>query len=312
MSHGKALYRGILGGLIIVAIALPARAQDDSASPTRAEFAKLQNEVREQRKLIIQMLQTEQQRYDMLLHLLQPQTSGETPLPAGVAMGAAGAQEGGPPDSAAKPARSGESARERERERERRQGTVEGKVSVPSGGDVGDVYVYVDGIKAPPVRGRTIEIRQEGRQFSPRSAVVQAGTSVVFPNFDSIYHNVFSSSARNSFDLGAYRAGDKPRSVTLSSPGVVDVFCNMHQKMNARVLVVPNPLYTKVRPDGSFRLENVPVGARRIVAWGVRAKAAQQRVDVTASGTQVSFVLEREELGAHANKLGQVYGSYRD
>ena len=40
--------------------------------------------------------------------------------------------------------------------------------------------------------------------------MVQTGTSVVFPNFDSVYHNVFSNSPRNSFDLGTYQAGEKP------------------------------------------------------------------------------------------------------
>src|SRR5262249_26172976 len=154
----------------------------------------------------------------------------------------------------------GKRGRDRERasaaaEAERKAGAIEGKVAV-SDGDLGDVYVYVENVKSPSARGKTIEIRQEGKQFSPRVAVVQTGTTVYFPNFDAIYHNVFSSSARNSFDLGSYRAGEKPRSVTLTAPGVVDVFCNMHQKMSAAILVVPSPLFTKVRPDGTFRLEN--------------------------------------------------------
>ncbi len=192
-----------------------------------------------------------------------------------------------------------------------RNAFVEGKVTVNSGG-LGDVFVYVDGVKAPLVRGKTIEIKQENKQFVPRLAVVQAGTNIVFPNFDSVYHNVFSTSPRNTFDLGSYRAGDKPLAVTLTSPRVVEIFCNMHQKMSADVLVVPSPLYTKVRPDGTFRLENVPVGARRVVAWGPNAKPVQQKVEVTATGAQTTFVLEREEGKAHANKLGQAYGSYRE
>jgi hypothetical protein len=94
---------------------------------------------------------------------------------------------------------------------------------------------------------------------------------------------------------------------------VVEIFCNMHQKMTADVLVVPNQLYTRVRPDGTFRLDNVPVGPRKLVAWSPSAKPVQQKVDVAAaSGGQATFVLEREEAKAHANKLGQAYGSYRE
>jgi plastocyanin len=306
MNHRKSIWRINLVALAAAGVSLPARAQDESppAAPTRAEFTRLQGEVREQRQLIIQMLQTEQQRYDMLLRLMQAQAGGPLPgLPAPAAAEPSASESAGP--SATSPRRS------RASEAEHRLGSVEGTVTLP-GGDTGDVYIYVENIKAPPARGKTIEIRQEGKQFLPRVAVVQAGTSVVFPNLDTVFHNVFSNSPRNSFDLGSYRAGDKPRAVTLTAPGVVDVFCNMHQKMSASILVVPSAIYTKVRPDGSFRLENVPVGPRRIVAWGPRAKAAQQRVEVTAGGSQTSFVLEHEDRTAHTNKLGQAYGSYRD
>src|SRR5579871_5447716 len=75
---------GILSALLIGELALPAAAQDGAkppeGPPTRAEFSKLQSDVREQRQLIIQMMQTEQQRYDMLLRLLQGQGGG-TPVP---------------------------------------------------------------------------------------------------------------------------------------------------------------------------------------------------------------------------------------
>jgi len=71
---------GLIIGLIVTNVGLPAHAQDDrpaaSGPPTRAEFSKLQADVKEQRDLIIQMLQTEQQRYDMLLRLLSGQGGG--------------------------------------------------------------------------------------------------------------------------------------------------------------------------------------------------------------------------------------------
>ena len=310
MNQVKNILRGALGALVavgVVEIALPARAQDPpaSGSPTMAEFNKLKDEVREQRQLILQILQNEQSRYDMLLKLIGAQggqaaarPADEAPMPVSGEPATASAAGGGRSRQAAEPAR-------------QRNSFVEGRVTV-NGGAVGDVFVYVDGIKAPLVHGKTIEIKQENKQFIPRLAVVQAGTSIVFPNFDSVYHNVFSTSPRNTFDLGSYRAGDKPRAVTLTSPGVVEIFCNMHQKMSAEVLVVPSPLYTKVRSDGTFRLENVPVGPRRVVVWGPNAKPVQQKVDVSATGAQATFVLEREEGKAHANKLGQAYGSYRE
>ncbi|HVZ71938.1 MAG TPA: hypothetical protein VHJ20_06145 [Polyangia bacterium] len=298
MHQGNLVRRASAVALALALVAGPARAQDD-APPTRAEFNKLQNDVKEQRALIIQLMQSEQQRYDMLLRLFQGQGGGVPP---------AAIDEAAPAPASGATASAAPTPKRREPER---RAAIDGKVSVASG-SLEDVYVYVDGLRGPPARGKSIEIKQEGRQFSPRLAVVQAGTTAVFPNFDSVFHNVFSTSPRNSFDLGAYRAGDKPRSVTLTSPGVVDVFCNMHQKMSASILVVPNTMFTKVHADGTFHIDNVPVGPRKIVAWSPHAKVAQQRIELPPQGAQVSFSLEASEAHAHMNKLGQAYGSYRD
>jgi len=309
IRNKRPIVTGLLVGLALGHLALPAGAQTDGGKaaegpPTRAEFNKLQNDVREQRQLIIEMLQTEQQRYDMLLHLLNGQGGG-TPLP-GLPAPAATNEPASSSDPAHKALKKAAAA-----PTERRFGAVEGKVSV-AGGAAEDVYVYVDNLRGPSTSHKGVEIKQEGRQFNPGVAVVQSGTNVVFPNFDSVYHNVFSNSPRNTFDLGTYQAGDKPRSVTVTGPGVVEVYCNLHQKMSAKILVVPNAFYTKVRPDGTFRLENVPSGARRLVAWSPETKPAAQRVEIAGATTEVSFSLEHQEASAHSNKFGQAYGSYKD
>jgi plastocyanin len=276
------------------------RAAAEPPPPTAADFARLQREVTEQRALIIQMMQIEQQRYDMLLKLLQsgaqlPPTTGLPPVGTPPA--------GSPPASTASASSKGTAAGG--------VGVVSGRVEV-RGGSAKEAYVYIDMIKGAAARGHTLEIKQKDKQFSPQSAVVQRGTSVVFPNMDAVFHNVFSTSGRNSFDLGSYRSGDTPRSVVLTTPGVVEVFCNIHSKMNANILVVPGPLYAKVGADGSYRIENVPVGARRIVAWSPDTKPAQQKVEVASSGGQANFTLDVEASKAHTNKLGQPYGSYKE
>jgi plastocyanin len=309
----RPIWTGIVSALLIAQLAAPAwgqNGQDGKAPdgpPTRAELAKLQNDVREQRQLIIQMMQTEQQRYDMLLRLLQGQGGG-TPLPGVAAAPASAPSEPAPEVAAEKQAKR---ATATVAAVDRRPGSIEGKVTV-NGGSIEDVYVYVENVKMPLAHHKVVEIKQEGRQFNPRVAVVQTGTNLMFPNMDAVYHNVFSNSPRNSFDLGTYQAGDKARSVTVTGPGVVDIFCNIHQKMSAKVLVVPSVLYAKVHPDGTFRIENVPPGVRRLVAWSPETKVESQRVAVNGPTTEVSFTLAHEDASAHANKFGQAYGSYRD
>jgi plastocyanin len=279
----------------------------EPSPPTAADFAKLQREVADQRALIIQMMQVEQQRYDMLLRLLQSggQLPSTTSLPPPVALpGTAAPTPPSTPGGTAPAGKSGGGSAER-------VGTVSGRVESRSG-ELKEAYVYVDLAKGASARGHTLEIKQKDKQFWPQTAVVQRGTSVVFPNQDAVFHNVFSTSGRNSFDLGSYRSGDPARSVVLTTPGIVEVFCNIHSKMNANILVVPGPLYAKVGADGSYRIENVPVGSRRIVAWSPNAKPVQQKIDVGSSGGQANFTLEFESAKAHLNKLGQPYGSYKE
>jgi plastocyanin len=297
--------------MAVVTAIVPAAAVAAEAGPSAADFARLQKEVAEQRQLIIQMMQIEQQRYDMLLRLMQ--SGGGAPaggMPAIPTMPAPGPAASATPAAPPAATASGKPA-----EREHAGGgvgSVTGRVQSKTG-TIKDAYVYVDMVKGAPARGHSLEIRQKDKQFSPQVAVVQRGTTVVFPNMDAIFHNVFSPSGKNSFDLGSYRSGDTPRSVVLTTPGVVEVFCNIHARMNAMVLVVPSALYAKVAPDGTFRLENVPSGARKLVAWSPGAKPVQEKVEVGAgSAAQVAFTLEYEGAKAHTNKLGQPYGSYKE
>jgi plastocyanin len=297
--------------LALLALALLAPASARAAAPPpkdmAAELARLQAEVKEQRQLIMNLVRVEQEHYDLLLRLIQQGRAGggvEVPPPSSAAPPPSGAT-GAPVEPALAP--SGEGAAKRAQ----RTGAVRGKVSFP-GGTFKDVYVYVDNVKSPPAHGHTFEIGQRDKQFVPQVAVVQRGTKVVFPNYDSVFHNVFSPSARHPFDLGSYRAGDAPKGVEMTSTGVIDVFCNMHSRMHASVLVVPSPLYGRVAPDGSFQLDGVPLGARKIVVWGPRSKAAEQTIDVGAGGADVSFTLQVQPEVPHNNKLGQPYGSYKD
>jgi plastocyanin len=292
-----------------VALAPLAAAAADKAAepapPTAADFAQLKKEVADQRALIIQMMQVEQQRYDMLLKLLQsggqltPGTALPPPVP--VPGTSAAPAPAGPASAGSSPAKGGGE----------RVGTVTGRVEARNG-QLKDAYVYVDMAKGSSGRGHTLEIKQKDKQFWPQTAVVLRGTSVSFPNLDPVFHSVFSTSGRNSFDLGSYRSGDPAKSVVLTTPGVVEVFCNIHAKMNASILVVPGSLYTKVGADGSYRIENVPVGSRRVVAWSPSAKPTQQKIEVGSGGGQANFTLDVEAAKQHTNKLGQPYGSYKE
>lgn len=187
-------------------------------------------------------------------------------------------------------------------------GTIRGKLQVPAGEPV--AYVYVENILAPAAKGQRKVIEQAGKKFVPNWAVIQRGTAIAFPNNDNIYHNVFSLSPGNNFDLGLYNSDGEAKTHAFNEPGAVDVYCNIHPQMQASVLVVPNKHFAKVKADGSYELANVPVGRRKVVAWAPGSRIAADWVEVGAgSAVDLNLRLESKAPG-HKNKSGQAYGSY--
>ena len=282
----------------------PAAAQDRGrgAPATVADIARLENEIREQRTMILHMLKIEQERSELMLKLLDGRCGD-----GGRSSRAPDADRAAAPAAAATAAAApgGDAA-----DASPANVSVKGKVVVSGGAKLEGVYVYLDGMRSSG-KGKTLEVAQKGKQFVPSMAVAVAGSRATFPNRDVMFHNVFSP-APKPFDLGTRGAGETGPTIDLDTPGVVEVYCNIHGKMNAKILVVPNRVYAAVAADGSFRLDKVPLGKRKLVAWGPGFKAQRREVDVTAAGADVTFNLEVEAYKAHPNKLGLPYGSYKE
>jgi len=146
--------------------------------------------------------------------------------------------------------------------------------------------LYLEG--APPAgpADGVDEIQQEGLQFQPRAVIVRRGMRVSFPNLDKEYHNVFSYSKAKRFDLGRFPKGET-REVTFDEPGLVRVFCEIHEHMRAFVLVVDSPYTATAAPDGKFSFPKIPPGPYTLVAWHEQYEPVRKVVEVPASGARV-------------------------
>lgn len=65
---------------------------------------------------------------------------------------------------------------------------------------------------------------------------VKKGDTVNFKNGDPFFHNIFSLSELQTFDLGSYPAGEA-RGVKFDAVGTVDVECAIHPDMHMTVEV---------------------------------------------------------------------------
>ena len=109
-------------------------------------------------------------------------------------------------------------------------------------------------------------IEQRNKTFAPHVMAVPVGSTVSFPNFDPIFHNVFSLSKAKPFDLGMYKNGET-REVKLDKPGIVRLGCNLHANMSAYLVVVDAPHYVIVNSDGTYSFKSLAPGKYRVQAW---------------------------------------------
>lgn len=127
----------------------------------------------------------------------------------------------------------------------------------------------------------TPAIHQKYARFDPAFLVIAAGQTVEMPNDDRIFHNVFSFSRPNQFDLGIYPRGESRR-VTFRYAGVVRMYCSIHSSMSATIVVAPSPYYALAKPDGAFEIRGVPPGRYRIRTWCERLPQAGDVVEILA------------------------------
>jgi len=167
-------------------------------------------------------------------------------------------------------------------------GEVRGKVTLGVAGAelgaAGPIVVYLEGVDgAVPFElpRRKLEIHQKDASFAPSFLVIAAGETVQMPNDDVIFHNVFSYSTPNDFDLGLYPRGDS-RAKTFQYPGVVRFYCSIHESMNGTIFVAPTVWHTLAGADGGFALRDVPPGRYRLRTWNRRLPPAAQVIDVRA------------------------------
>src|SRR5215475_12298049 len=152
-----------------------------------------------------------------------------------------------------------------------------------------DVVVYLEGLPSKPSAEKGPQIKQKDQQFSPRVVVVEKGQTVEFPNEDKIFHNVFSVTDGSKFDLGLYKSGES-KAVTFKRTGVVDIYCNIHPNMVAKVKVVDSTAHALTGDDGRFTLADVPPGTYAVVAWQPYGGEWRGQVAVK-SGTSVELAI---------------------
>lgn len=181
---------------------------------------------------------------------------------------------------------------------------------------ISETLVWLDPLgRAPKRPPQAFTMTTRSKAFLPHVVAVPAGSTINFPNEDPIAHNLFSLTPGNTFDLGLYRKGTG-KVHKFETPGVVNVYCNVHPTMSAVVHVMATPYYGFTDAQGNYSFD-VPAGKYRVTAWNEQGGSASQEIEVAADGKVAGLNLltidgRTFRSAQHKNKFGQTYREPRD
>jgi hypothetical protein len=151
------------------------------------------------------------------------------------------------------------------------------KVVVGTDGALQNVFVYLD-----PPRGKKLEVHPDvkpaaepkvldnkGCRFEPHAMTLWTEESLAIHNSDPIGHNTNAQALVANPRFNEQVSADKPtvKKFSKSEPMPTAVACNIHPWMSAVVLIRDNPYMAVSAEDGTFTIENIPVGKHQFVLW---------------------------------------------
>lgn len=181
---------------------------------------------------------------------------------------------------------------------------------------INETLVWLDTTARAPKRpGAPFTMTTRSKAFVPHIVAVPAGSTITFPNEDPISHNLFSLTPGHTFDLGLYRKGPG-KAHKFDTPGVVNIYCNIHPNMSAVVHVMQTPYYGFADANGDYSFDVAP-GKYRITAWNEQGGSISSDIEVKADGKVAGATLltidgRNFRVVQHTNKNGQAYRAPRD
>ncbi|HEY0195158.1 MAG TPA: hypothetical protein VGC42_28785 [Kofleriaceae bacterium] len=154
---------------------------------------------------------------------------------------------------------------------------------------LGTVMLFPETGVSPRRKPKQRVVEQRDKTFLPHVLAVPPGSTVAFPNFDGVYHNVFSISPTKKFDVGLYKDGDT-RELKFEKPGIVRLGCNIHAKMSAYILVVDAPHYVVVDGGKPFNFRSLAPGKYKVRAWSEHsAQPTESEITIKPGANTLTF-----------------------
>ncbi|HSP57206.1 MAG TPA: Cupredoxin [Halomonas sp.] len=149
-------------------------------------------------------------------------------------------------------------------------------VDAGTGEPLEDAVVEVFHPGAPSAAGDAGQVMQRDAAFVPHVSVVAVDSRVSFPNRDTTRHHVFSFSPAKVFELELYLQ-ETPPPVSFDQTGVVVLGCNIHDHMQAFIVVSDAASIARTDADGRAVLPDLPTGRHALRVWHPRLEDTHQQ-----------------------------------
>jgi len=152
-------------------------------------------------------------------------------------------------------------------------------VQTADGRPLPGVVVTAHALDAPAHKPAPIKavMDQVNRAFEPDLLVIPVGSTVTFPNSDSVSHQIYSFSPAKRFQLPLYRGTPYPP-VHFDQAGIVTLGCNIHDEMVGYLMVTDAPYYGRTSAVGAWSAD-VARGRYRIAIWHPRMRESEEDLE---------------------------------
>lgn len=155
-------------------------------------------------------------------------------------------------------------------------------------GRMDDAVVYVES-RGParrrdfPDRGAADSIVLVQGRFEPRVSATVVGSRIFLKNEDQVFHSPFSRSPAAPF-RGRPLRSRQSRAIPVRSSGMVRIFCELHARESADVLVLRHGTWTRADEQGRFSLGELRRGKYMVHLWHPTLGDRAMPLDISRRG----------------------------
>lgn len=180
---------------------------------------------------------------------------------------------------------------------------------VGGNGELHEAVVYIQDIKTGKKwPTNSFKMDQKACSFQPYIDVMRNKKELEVVNLDPIGHNIHTyqyigTIKKNKLEPGGINMtilniGQPDQGFTfkkkikLRKDNQMKLECDIHNFMHGWRLVLENPYYSETNEDGSFKIDGIPAGTYKVIAWHPTFGVQEQSITVSdGAASKASFEL---------------------